>query len=262
MKLFAKWVLDNRNEIPEEVACTQKICAWSVPQSRDRIAIKSPESRPKRKAEVTSPESEQETETKRKRIKGVESTLYDARSLGSRFLNLGKLKILANDLRNQNPNMPVLNVIDEQACTLLNIKTQFGMMPTGSLLAIQCPTIPPDFNVHCNIDVSTGMVPGIYTYPAFPLHENFNEISGHLDSLKDEKKRYVNALKIEKEDVNVIEKKTLEQANNKDWFLYRKNRFTASLNNIMRSKNPKSEKGFVSLAKSLVSPLKINNILV
>ena len=59
----------------------------------------------------------------------------------------------------------------------------------------------------------------------------------------------------------MLKKGTRDQPNNPDWCKYRKGRFTASLNNVYRNKNPKTDKGFESLAKSIVKPSKHSSVL-
>ena len=84
MKILAKWVIDNIREVPDPVACTSRPCAWSVPQSRGRIekrdimsiSIVSPEAK-RRKFTVDNDEGEQT----RTRMKGIECTLYEPRSI-------------------------------------------------------------------------------------------------------------------------------------------------------------------------------------
>ena len=37
MKFVAKWVIDKINKMLEPKVCTSKPCAWSIPQSRERL---------------------------------------------------------------------------------------------------------------------------------------------------------------------------------------------------------------------------------
>ena len=79
MKLVAKWVIDKILNIPEPKACTSRPCAWSIPQSRNRvekppisdITLIAPMPKKKKDAEESS-----ETSTT---PSGIKSSLYDAR---------------------------------------------------------------------------------------------------------------------------------------------------------------------------------------
>ena len=103
MKLLAKWVLDNRTDVPEEVACTSKLCYWSVPQGRNRtqkapiseINFTSPESRRKRKNDVNSGDDDDDNHDTRH---------HDGNRLSSLVVNL------------QNDNAMALNVINASKC--------------------------------------------------------------------------------------------------------------------------------------------------
>ena len=275
MKLLAKWVLDNRTEIPDEVACTSKLCYWSVPQGRDRttkapiseIKFITPESHRKSKgADISSDDEDHEnigTKPKKKNRanKGIISTLYDPRSLDTRYIDQNKLSTLVLNL--EKDNAMALNVINEHSSkTSVVTTTQFGKVPIGSVLSNQCPTIPSDFKVYCTIDTSQETEFTMDIYPEFPFVLEKDDISEYLKMLSSQaKKDFIEKLKISIHDVNVIERSTVEQANNPDWFMYRAGRFTASRNNQLRSKNPKTDRGFISLAKSFVSPVKINRVV-
>ena len=59
------------------------------------------------------------------------------------------------------------------------------------------------------------------------------------------------ALKANSEEVKKAEESTRDQASNASWYHLREKRFTTSLNNKFRQRNPKSTRGFQSFAKSL-----------
>ena len=273
MKLVAKWVLDNKSEVPDEVACTSKLCYWSVPQSRDRtrkvpipeITFKSPESHQKRKMDESENADDQNLDInppakKKNRAKGIVSTLYDPRPYGTKDIDQNGLSSFIQNLKNDNASM-ALNVINEGLSATSIISTPFGKVPIGSVLGSQCPTIPSDFAVHCNIDTSQDTESTVHIFPEFPLVLEVDSISKHLEKLSDSKREFVEKLKITPENVDEIEKKTIEQANNPEWFIYRRNRFTASRNNQLRSKNPKTDRGFITLAKSFISPPTFSRIV-
>ena len=122
MKLIAKWVLDQLKEIPEPKACTEKPCQWSIPQSRGRIEkldttnlkIMTPKPSKKRKASDTCtpsantmspPAQDESTNSVRKKVKGIECTLYDARSKGNRNYNANATEEFLANLKKENPNV-------------------------------------------------------------------------------------------------------------------------------------------------------------
>ena len=111
------------------------------------------------------------------------------------------------------------------------VSTQFGKVPVGSVLSVQCPTIPSDFVVYCNVDTSQETEVAMHIYPEFPLILDNDSMSEFLQVFSPSKVDFLEKLKITKADVDIIEKKTTEQANIPDWFKYREKRFTASRNN-------------------------------
>ena len=162
MKLVTKWVIDKINIIPEPKTCTVKPCAWSIPQSRERLE-KSPISSLKIFSPTTT-ESKISTCSKGSNInntssrntssttssdKGIAPSLYDARAESNRKNGKRKLQEMHDVIYSHNKNIPMLPVIN------LNqekrIKTSFGTMPVGSMLSNQCGLIPPDFNTCCNL---------------------------------------------------------------------------------------------------------------
>ena len=60
------------------------------------------------------------------------------------------------------------------------------------------------------------------------------------------------ALKVNSEEVEKAEESTRDQASHANWYHLREKRFTASLNDKLRQRNPKTTRGFQSFAKSLV----------
>ena len=85
MKLVAKWAIDKFAKIAEIKACTSK--PWSVPQSRGK-SFKSPIS----EISLISPASKkQKTTDENATIKGIKSSLYDARIESRRVLNDSKV---------------------------------------------------------------------------------------------------------------------------------------------------------------------------
>ena len=72
-----------------------------------------------------------------------------------------------------------------------------------------------------------------------------------IQQLSVDKQTLIDQLRVSASQISMIEMETREQSNNPEWFKQRANRFTASKNNTYRSKDPKTTRGFVSLAKSL-----------
>ena len=95
MKLVAKWVIDKINKIPEPKACTSKPCAWSIPQSRERLE-NSPISSLKifsstaTKSKINT--SSTNTSNTTSSDKGIASSLYDARTESNRKNGKRKLQ--------------------------------------------------------------------------------------------------------------------------------------------------------------------------
>ena len=162
MKLVAKWVIDKINIISEPKACTAKPCAWSIPQSRERLE-KSPISTLKIFSPTTTKSkintcskgsninntSSTNTSSNTSRDKGITSSLYDARAESNRKNGKRKLQEMHDVIYSHNKNIPMFSVIN------LNqekkIITSFRAMPVGLMLSNRCGLLPPDFNIYCNL---------------------------------------------------------------------------------------------------------------
>jgi len=138
----------------------------------------------------------------------------------------------------------------------IKAETKFGFMPEGSVLAVQTSLIPPNYEIYTNnippVDFSNNLTK--YNYPKFPFENTTNKIDPYINKLisnNDQKQiNFLDSLKIEIESVNTIESLTKEQADCPDWFKYRKNRFTASLCNKIKS--IKTDRGLVTLAYNMI----------
>ena len=153
MKLVAKWIIDKINKIPEPKACASKPCAWSIPQSRERLE-KSPISSLKifsptaTKSKINT--SSTNTSNTTSSDKGIISSLYDARTESNRKNGKRKLQEMHDVIYSHNKNTPMLSsVIDLNQEKRIN--TSFGTMLIGSVLRNQCGLIPTDFNIYCNL---------------------------------------------------------------------------------------------------------------
>ena len=115
------------------------------------------------------------------------------------------------------------------------ISTKFGQVPVGSVISDQCPQIPSDFKIYCSIDHQP--IPHQFcVFPDCPMHESPNLSDSYLNGLSDSEQKFIETLQVTSRQVDTVEKGTRDQANNPDWFKYRKGRFTASLNNVYRKK--------------------------
>ena len=112
MKLVAKWVIDKINKISELNACTSKPCAWSIPQSRERLE-KSPISSLKifsptaTKSKINT--SSTNTSNTTSSDKGIISSLYDARTESNRKNGKRKLQEMHDVIYSHNKNTPMLS---------------------------------------------------------------------------------------------------------------------------------------------------------
>ena len=180
MKLVAKWVIDKINKIPEPKACTSKPCAWSIPQSRERL-----EKSPISSLKIFSPTatkskiytSSTNTSNTTSSDKGITSSLYDARTESNRKNGKRKLQEMHDVIYSHNKNIPMLSVIDLNQQKRIN--TSFGTMPVGSVLSNQCGMIPPVFNIYCNLPDPKKCNQTYVQYPLFPLKETNDTFSIH-----------------------------------------------------------------------------------
>lgn len=250
LKLVAKWAIEKPTHVPTPVACTSRPCVWSVVQSRGRV-IKSAV------ADLTISAPKQRKVDENNKSKGIKSTLYDARSSSSRVLRDDKLHALMSSLEKENSSIPALVAVNVHAQT---VPTQFGEMPLGSVLSVHSSLIPPDFNVHCSSDLPASLLSEFYSYPPFPFVEAENVMATYLMSILPKKRKFVDSLKISKEDVHRIEQSTRMQVDVPEWFDLRKYRLTASLNNKIC--NIKTEKGLKKLASDIATKPTPSNYLM
>ena len=82
----------------------------------------------------------------------------------------------------------------------------------------------------------------------------------YLEHLSGDTKEYVTKLKINMDMVDTVEKATINSGCIfYIWFHHRKGRLTASMNNQLKMKNPKTEKWLLSAAQHLVNGLSTKN---
>lgn len=245
MKLLAKWVLDNLKIIPEPKACTSKACEWSVPQSRNRV-----DKVPISDITITSPVSKRRNtndDTEYKKRSGIKTTLYDARADHTKHEPAYNLEVFLNSDTNNHAK----KIINPNP--LLFTDTVYGVMPIGSTLSHQCSPMPADFAVYSSISTVTGNLTEYNTYPSFP----FNSIKYMLDEylrseICEEKLAILNELRSHSAHAVEIEVNTRDQARDANWFMYRKNRFTASICNKIGDLTKKTEKGIKTIAHNIV----------
>ena len=121
----------------------------------------------------------------------------------------------------------------------------------GSVFSNKCPFVSSDFTVYCTINLVKKLL-SFVDFPNFPIVENDSCIDEYIQQLSVDKPTLIDQLRVSASQISTIEMETRKQSNNPEWFKQRANRFTASKNNTYRSKDPKTTRGFVSLAKSLV----------
>ena len=142
--------------------------------------------------------------------------------------------------------------------------TTFGMVPAGSFLSYQCPLMPPDFKVYCNIENMPSNM-HVLIYPKFPFTTIDNAISNfekEIAIVEWKKIQVLQKLKIEAKNSIMIEEMTRDQASNPCWFEHRKNRFTASLcNRLTNQTGPKTDRGFSTLAHNIIHRTEFTAIL-
>ncbi|XP_057291246.1 uncharacterized protein LOC130613905 [Hydractinia symbiolongicarpus] len=255
MKLLAKWVVDGLSMVPATKACTSKPCVWNVPQSRGRI-----EKVPIMEMMIKSPPSKKTKKTDNVQDKkGIVSSLYEPRIVKNTLKD--DINFLIRHMEHKTPtNICATKLLNPNP--VHHRQTQFGTLPSGSYLSYQCSVMPPDFTVYCSIDRSDGKEYPLYQrYPQFPFQSLENVIDTftkdiHIVEIK--KNNILENLKSHSEDVNLIETSTRNQADDPNWFLYRKNRFTASLCNKLGKTGRKTEKSSKTLAHNIVTGSKKN----
>ena len=160
--------------------------------------------------------------------------------------------MLTDKLKAINSSLPILAVANSYCVN--DVPTQFGLMPIGSPLSLQCSLMPPNFDVYNTIVDSPSQACAEFRYyPPFLFQATEDSMSDYVKCLSDIKKLSV-LRKLHENVMNVveIEKGTRDQLSNPEWFMFRKNRFTASLCNKLGKHGPKTSKGLTTLAHNMV----------
>ena len=94
-------------------------------------------------------------------------------------------------------------------------------------------------------------------YTSFPfiltVENSGTEMENYVSGVTEQKKLQVfEALKVNSEEVKKTEESTRDQASDANWYHLRDKRLTASLNNKLRHRNPKTTRGFQSFVIRLV----------
>ena len=220
MKLVAKWVIDKINKIPEPKACTSKLCAWSILQSRERLE-KSPISSLKIFSPTTTKSknkacskgstihniSSTNTSNMPTSDKGITSSLYDTRTESNRKNGNRKLQEMHDVIYSHNRNIPVLSLIDLNQEKRIN--TRFWTMSFGSVLSNQCVLIPPDFSIYCNLPDLKKCNQTYLHYPLFPFKKTNDRLSQYIVDLRDDHKfKFIHGLKVTSSEIEFIEAST------------------------------------------------------
>ena len=242
MKLAAKWSIDRLHYIPSETSCTAKPCQWSQRKTLSHVDQKQPLSYipMKKKNNV-------------KMLGNIASRLYDPRVY--KQVDLPRLNIF-------NKNMlktPISNIFQSGMQPL--VKSKFGDVPVGSPLSYQYPMLINSLNVTCSFNVEQIPTPPIIDYPCFPIHSySFLPLRDYVDNTDSKTLEVIKKLEIGYVVSENIEKETRLQSASELWHDVRKYRFTAS--KCYDLHNVKTNKGFISLAKNLISPKEPNPFLL
>lgn len=103
-------------------------------------------------------------------------------------------------------------------------------------------------------------------YPLFPfqnvansIHKNIKDI--HVIKIKNTQE--LQTLKADSKEAVLIENNTKHQADDPNWFVYRKYRFTASICNKFGRNDPKTDRGSKTLSHNIIAGDKVkpNNIV-
>ena len=201
---------------------------------------------------MSPPAQDKSAHSVRKRVKGIECTLNDARSKGNRNYNANAIEEFLANLKKESPDVHAISVTCNKS-NLSFIEIKFGQAPLGSVLSNLCGLLPPHFNVYHNIDDS-GPVEHDNLYTSFPIVENSGtEMENYVPGVTEQKEiQVLEALKVNSEELKKAEESTRDQASNANWYYLREKRFTANLKNNIRQRNPKTTRGFQSFARSLV----------
>ena len=221
MKLVTKGVIDKINKISEPKACTSKLCAWSIPQSRERLE-KSPISSLKifsptatkskintcSEGSTINNTSSTNTSNTTSSDKGNTSSLYDARTESNQKNAKRKLQEMHDVIYSHNKNTPMLSsVIDLNQEKRIN--TSFRTILVGSVLRNQCGLIPTDFNIYCNLPDPKKCNQTYVQYPSFPFKETDDRLSQYIVDLKDDQKfKFIHGLKVTSSEIEFIEAST------------------------------------------------------
>ena len=220
LKLVAQFVLNRLDNVPQQLPCTSRPCGWTVPQvwkmevKKDTVMD----------TVIKKPKLEKPT-------KGVNCTLYEARSAEQQKLDNNVIKEMKENLDNK--NIPLFRVVRNSVLPDAWCETKFGTLPLFSPLAYQCNLVGNNFEVYMNIgDTNCPSEPNLSTcnhnnYPDFPHRfvpqYYFYDISNTCQSEKD----LLEGLNLTNEQAVALEEATRTQSQNVLWFQQRKCRITA-----------------------------------
>ena len=218
-KLLAQFVLDKLNEVPPQLPCTSRPCGWTVPKVR-KMGVKK--------------ETVMETIIKKPRLKdnaksGVQCTLYEARALEQQGYDSNAIFEMQENLKKQNPNIPMVKAIRNSVSSDSWCETKFGKVPIFSPLAYHCSKLGNNFKVYINIDSKTpSNTATVDTYPDFP-HRSIPQYYEHdISTLTSSERAVLGNIQITNEKAVELEQATQSQSQSSLWFKERSNRITAS----------------------------------
>ena len=147
---LADYSLSQFKSVPEEFACTNRLCQWGVP------------------GETTQKAPVMETNVqKQPRSKGITSTLYDPHKVDDHAINWQKINLLKERLTERNNKTPFLTCVPPNV--MGRKKIRYGMFQIGSPLSFHLNPVGFTINIITNIPELSMSLFTIHELPKLPL---------------------------------------------------------------------------------------------
>ena len=199
-------------------ACTSRLQTWHRKGRGDTIVSEPVMDLIVKKTKLSDSEPRREP--------GLKCLLYEARN--NVAVQEDEETRFKDTLREINPKMGLANVSSNHDNL---VDTKYWKSPVGSFSSYQLSHTESNFDVYINVESAVQRIdtdtnnPQINQFPRFPL-QNLGESEER--NLSDDKKEFVNRLKLDEDEINALEGATRDQASSELWRSERRFRFTAS----------------------------------
>ena len=213
---IADYSLNELKYVPEEIACTSRLCQWGIP------GVASIPKAPVMKTTIQKNVSN----------RGISSTLYDPRNAEeSDLIVLERLNQMQKELQEENKNIGFACCIPP--INIHNVKltnTRYGTFMSNSPLSYQLNPLGYDFEIKTNIPKNNEF-PSPTQHCPVQLPFRFFSVNCEIIpdwELSNESKNYIESITISNKESILLESETVDQASSELWINVCKNKITSS----------------------------------